>query len=111
MWEAFHARDNATARFYKERRYLLLEFPVLAVQEPPQHIVELGCGCGSALLPVLKVRTHSRSLLCANHMPKQISCTQCKAPTASHEVNTASISTYIVLHVHLVVSWRWTAAS
>ena len=61
MWEAFHARDNATARFYKERRYLLLEFPVLAVQEPPQHIVELGCGCGSALLPVLKVRTHSLS--------------------------------------------------
>ncbi len=54
-WEAFHAKDNATARFYKERRYLLLEFPVLTVQEPPQHIVELGCGCGSALLPVLKV--------------------------------------------------------
>ncbi|KAL0035798.1 hypothetical protein WJX77_003039 [Trebouxia sp. C0004] len=53
-WEAFHARDNATARFYKERRYLLLEFPCLTVSEPPQHFVEIGCGCGSSLLPVLK---------------------------------------------------------
>ena len=36
-------------------RYLLLEFPVLTVQDPPQRIAELGCGCGSALLPILKV--------------------------------------------------------
>lgn len=53
-WEAFHARDNATARFYKERRYLLLEFPALTVTQPPQHFLEIGCGCGSSLLPVLK---------------------------------------------------------
>ncbi|KAL3133398.1 hypothetical protein ABBQ38_007267 [Trebouxia sp. C0009 RCD-2024] len=53
-WEAFHARDNATARFYKERRYLLLEFPCLTISQPPQHFLEIGCGCGSSLLPVLK---------------------------------------------------------
>ena len=35
-------------------RYLLLEFPALAVQAPPQRFLELGCGCGSSLLPVLK---------------------------------------------------------
>ncbi|KAK9785775.1 hypothetical protein WJX73_000072 [Symbiochloris irregularis] len=39
-WEAFHACDNATARFYKERRYLLLEFPQLTQQG--LHIVEIG---------------------------------------------------------------------
>lgn len=24
------------------------------VQQPPQHFLEIGCGCGSSLLPVLK---------------------------------------------------------
>ena len=36
------------------RRYLLLEFPCLTVTNPPQHFLEIGCGCGSSLLPVLK---------------------------------------------------------
>ena len=45
-------------------RYLLLEFPVLTVQDPPQRIAELGCGCGSALLPILKVHPGRRSYHC-----------------------------------------------
>jgi len=36
------------------RRYLLLEFPCLTISQPPQHFMEIGCGCGSSLLPVLK---------------------------------------------------------
>jgi methyltransferase-like protein 6 len=36
------------------RRYLLLEFPCLTVSQPPQQFMEIGCGCGSSLLPVLK---------------------------------------------------------
>ncbi|CAL8467539.1 g7077 [Coccomyxa elongata] len=59
-WEKFHARDNATARFYKERRYLLLEFPSLADAAQPQHVLEIGCGCGSSLLPVLKANAAAR---------------------------------------------------
>ena len=35
-------------------RYLLLEFPYLTISQPPQHFLEIGCGCGSSLLPVLK---------------------------------------------------------
>lgn len=35
-------------------RYLLLEFPCLTMSQPPQHFLEIGCGCGSSLLPVLK---------------------------------------------------------
>ena len=45
-------------------RYLLLEFPVLTVQNPPQRVAELGCGCGSALLPILKVHPGRRSYCC-----------------------------------------------
>ena len=30
-------------------RYLMLEFPALAVEDPQQHFVEIGCGCGSGV--------------------------------------------------------------
>lgn len=52
-WERFHS-THSRARFFKEKRYLLLEFPVLGAAHPPQHIAEIGCGCGAAVLPVLK---------------------------------------------------------
>ncbi len=52
-----------------ESRYLLLEFPVLTVQDAPQHVVELGCGCGSALLPILKVCVQSSRLQCILSSP------------------------------------------
>lgn len=38
----------------RSHRYLLLEFPCLTICQPPQHFLEIGCGCGSSLLPVLK---------------------------------------------------------
>ncbi len=42
------------------RRYLLLEFPALADAARPQHVAEIGCGCGSSLLPVLKANPAAR---------------------------------------------------
>ena len=53
-----------TALLFLPDRYLLLEFPVLTVQDPPQRIAELGCGCGSALLPILKVHPGRRFHCC-----------------------------------------------
>lgn len=44
-WELFHSQHSG--RFFKEKRYLALEFPALAVTHPPQRIVEIGCGYGS----------------------------------------------------------------
>ncbi|KAK9865766.1 hypothetical protein WJX84_000812 [Apatococcus fuscideae] len=55
--------DNRSARFYKERRYLLLEFPELCQQHPPQVIAEIGCGCGSSILPVLKANPTCRAVV------------------------------------------------
>lgn len=57
-WDIFHRRHSA-ARFFKEKRYLSLEFPMLLSGnrhpgEPFLHVAEVGCGCGSSLLPVLK---------------------------------------------------------
>lgn len=53
-WEAFHSKDNGTSRFYKERRYLPLAFPILSDEATTRHVFEIGCGAGSALLPVLR---------------------------------------------------------
>lgn len=55
--QAGKSRCTVTVLLLLPDRYLLLEFPVLTVQDPPQRIAELGCGCGSALLPILKVRS------------------------------------------------------
>lgn len=42
-WDRFYASTARSALFYKERRYILLEFPCLS-QQKPLHVVELGCG-------------------------------------------------------------------
>jgi hypothetical protein len=51
-WEAFY-KQHVEARFYKLRRYILLEFPALAKLSEGDHVMEIGCGCGSSILPVL----------------------------------------------------------
>ena len=61
-WEAFH-QQHAAARFFKEKRYIPLEFPIL-VDTQPLHVAEIGCGCGSSLLPVLKSNPNSRATAC-----------------------------------------------
>ncbi|KAG2451183.1 hypothetical protein HYH02_003790 [Chlamydomonas schloesseri] len=58
-WEQFY-RAHPSARFFKERRYLLLEFPFLT-QPDCRHVVEIGAGCGSSILPVLKANPGSRT--------------------------------------------------
>lgn len=59
-WERFY-RAHPRARFFKERRYLLLEFPQLQPGSGLQHVVEIGCGCGSAMLPVLKANPQAQA--------------------------------------------------
>ncbi|WIA33602.1 hypothetical protein OEZ86_006726 [Tetradesmus obliquus] len=62
-WEVFY-RAHPSARFYKERRYLLLEFPCLAPPAHPQHIVEIGAGCGSSILPVMRAQPQAQVTVC-----------------------------------------------
>ncbi|GER51196.1 methyltransferase [Striga asiatica] len=51
-WDKFHAR-HSTGKFFKERRYLLKEFPELASCEDNSKVLEVGCGNGSTALPIL----------------------------------------------------------
>ncbi|KAJ3688890.1 hypothetical protein LUZ61_018054 [Rhynchospora tenuis] len=54
-WRRFHRR-HSTARFFKERRYLLKEFPELLSGQDLVKVLEVGCGNGSTVLPILRAR-------------------------------------------------------
>lgn len=50
-WNTFY--EQHTTNFFKDRHYLQQDFP-LEMQTPGQTLVEIGCGVGNALLPLLK---------------------------------------------------------
>ncbi|KAL6958294.1 hypothetical protein U1Q18_043604 [Sarracenia purpurea var. burkii] len=52
-WNKFHAR-HSTGKFFKERRYLLKEFPELLSCKEGSKVLEVGCGNGSTVLPILR---------------------------------------------------------
>ena len=60
-WEDFHAQ-HSLGRFFKEKRYLPIEFPQLRI--PNITIGEVGCGCGSALIPVLRDKPTATAVAC-----------------------------------------------
>ncbi|KAF5180962.1 Methyltransferase-like protein [Thalictrum thalictroides] len=52
-WQSFHNR-HSTGKFFKERRYLLKEFPELLHCDEHSKVLEVGCGNGSTVLPILR---------------------------------------------------------
>ncbi|KAK9292016.1 hypothetical protein L1049_019969 [Liquidambar formosana] len=54
-WTMFHTR-HSTGKFFKERRYLLKEFPELISCGECSKVLEVGCGNGSTALPILRGR-------------------------------------------------------
>lgn len=52
-WNKFHTR-HSSGKFFKERRYLLKEFPELASCGDYCKVLEVGCGNGSTVLPILR---------------------------------------------------------
>eukprot|EP00890_Picochlorum_soloecismus_P005454 jgi/Picsp_1/590/NSC_00587-R1_s-adenosyl-l-methionine-dependent methyltransferase len=65
-WEQFH-RLHSAGRFFKEKRYLSLEFPCLLDDGDGTsglRVGEIGCGCGSALIPVLRANKRATAVAC-----------------------------------------------
>ncbi|EOA35495.1 hypothetical protein CARUB_v10020701mg [Capsella rubella] len=52
-WQKFHSR-HSSGKFFKERRYLLKEFPELVSCGENSNLLEVGCGNGSTVLPILR---------------------------------------------------------
>ncbi|RLN80355.1 hypothetical protein BBJ28_00012616 [Nothophytophthora sp. Chile5] len=51
-WDVFHQKNNG--KVYKPRNYLVKEFPELSQPDREAvHVLELGCGYGSAIFPIL----------------------------------------------------------
>jgi len=55
-WDRFY--KNNTSNFFKDRKWLFQEFPVLteaiAEDSPPVRILEIGAGAGNTAFPILK---------------------------------------------------------
>lgn len=67
-WEEFHYNHSA-GRFFKEKRYLTIAFPRLLEEDPTWNglahkIGEIGCGCGSAMIPVLRANSRAQAMAC-----------------------------------------------
>lgn len=61
-WSRFYDRHD-TAPFFKARRYLTAEFPIL-MQTNGVTVLEVGCGTGSSVLPLLEANPGARVIAC-----------------------------------------------
>ncbi|XP_074566811.1 uncharacterized protein LOC141823427 [Curcuma longa] len=62
-WRSFHRRHSAE-KFFKERRYLLKEFPELIRTSDSIKVLEVGCGNGSTVLPILRAKQNITVYAC-----------------------------------------------
>ncbi|CAJ0608489.1 unnamed protein product [Cylicocyclus nassatus] len=65
QWDAFYSQHNTN--FFKDRNWLLKEFPELDMSHYPEgsriQVLEVGCGVGNTSLPLIQWDTHRRMFL------------------------------------------------
>ena len=84
-WDRFHAA-HARGAFFKPRRYLLAAFPALAAAPAgaTSTVLELGCGSGSACVPVLAANPTARVLAC-DCAPEAVACAARRVAAAAED--------------------------
>ncbi|XP_020526800.1 methyltransferase-like protein 6 isoform X2 [Amborella trichopoda] len=88
-WKSFHNR-HSRGRFFKERRYLLKEFPELLDAHGWYTILEVGCGNGSSVLPILRAKDTIVVYAC--------DCSMVALERAKEAVDAAEISQKLRFH-------------
>ncbi|PKI82391.1 hypothetical protein MVES_003612 [Malassezia vespertilionis] len=74
-WDTFYARHEN--RFFKDRKWLHLEFPELLAatkrDAPPTTILEVGCGAGNTVFPLLRVNENpGLRLIACDYAPQAV---------------------------------------
>ena len=75
-WDIFY--KNNTTNFYKDRHYLLREFPELeqALKSAPEGkrvtLLDLGCGVGNAFWPMLQLYPSQAKVQCCDFSKKAV---------------------------------------
>ena len=90
-WERHHQlHANAPLPFFRERRYLVHQFPQLRAS--PLRVLEVGCGNGSSTLPVLRANADAR-VHATDVSPAAVALTRAAAQRAGFEdrVTTAAV--------------------
>lgn len=92
-WDNFYSRHEN--RFFKDRKWLGLEFPELVAatkaDAPPTTILEVGCGAGNTVFPLLSINENPNlRLLACDYAPQAVQVVRSNAlyenpPTGSCE--------------------------
>lgn len=100
-WDTFYSRHEN--RFFKDRKWLSLEFPELIAatkaDAPPTTILEVGCGAGNTVFPLLSINEnpHLRLIAC-DYAPQAVQVVQSQSlyqhpPAGSCEAYVWDLST------------------
>lgn len=53
QWDVFYAQNEN--KFFKDRKWLLKEFPELEAKDTPIRVLEVGCGVGNTTFPLMEM--------------------------------------------------------
>ncbi|KAH7642169.1 methyltransferase-like protein [Dermatophagoides farinae] len=70
-WDNFYEKHEN--KFFKDRHWILTEFPELTPNETRKNILELGCGVGNTVFPLLEIDNHkSLFIYCCDFSEKAV---------------------------------------
>ncbi len=100
-WDLFYAREVDP---YKPRRYLSAEFPELLSKPDGALLFDVGCGYGSALLPLLRENPTLRAVAC-DLSPTAID--KLRVSLAASAPTPSRVSAHVLVHHTANHSWTW----
>lgn len=96
-WERFFKQNGP--EFFKDRHYLLQEWPSLGTSS--MHVLEAGCGSGNTAVPLL-CQNASSSALCLDFSPTAVAFTSKRAHLLGI-VRASSYQRFLRFYLHMIL--------